>query len=419
MKSQRGANIMVDFLRGNLWEIKRSSTVKIFGGFLALAHFITYFVWMGGNNILSGWEKGDTYCHPLFENCEWLSSVSAHFFPFLTALYLILAGVTIFIFLFSSWVVLAWIFLGFVFFINSFFYIQDIRLSSNWHHLLIFLTFIYLFIPNKEKNLRLLLASIFIMMGLLKINAEWMSGLWFETQMGLPIKLGEWLAAVAILIETIVPLSLLMRDFRYFAIGFFSLLIYQTAVFYIDGFFAITMGLIFLVFFALHYWEQRKLETAYIYQSFIRPEPSRFWILLSLSLFWLPQTLSLIPISYPYFKPFEQALSLSPQVTSEECRQISFVTLGSNTFEISSPDLTKNWPDHLKCNPYIRMLEVRKACTQTENNTPAIVSSFLDRRSFKDKGFVRIFEFDNICEETHSRFNNLRFFSWNLNDNPH
>ena len=145
--------------------------------------------------------------------------------------------------------------------------------------------------------------------------------------------------------------------------------------------------------------ELRKAERQYIYQSFIRPEPSFVWGALLLVVFWSAQ---LEPfLSLPRDSHLKQVLSvwaLHPEAAHEECEQQTFAVYKNRIEEVEiEPQIVRQ--PAMFCNPYMRYLDLKGACTTFKEKDSEFVtlSSVFQVHNFREKTSYRAFEVQDFC----------------------
>src|SRR6185437_3248214 len=63
----------MEIIKSNLWEIKKSGSLKTLGGLLALAHVLQFCIWsMAGRLPLKLSAQGAPMCWSFMENCGWM-----------------------------------------------------------------------------------------------------------------------------------------------------------------------------------------------------------------------------------------------------------------------------------------------------------------------------------------------------------
>jgi hypothetical protein len=391
----------MEFLKSNLWEIKKSTVLQIFGGLLALAHLLTYLSWLrNGSAPLIYYANPTPMCWNLFENCMWVKLLSPPLMEFAFHGFGAVAVLAIGLFFFTRLVSLAWVLMALALALKTILYIQDVRLSGNIHYLLYVLNFVYLFVPNKSNLLRWMVVSYYVASGLLKLSPNWLTGQFFIDQLAVPIKLAEWLAAMAVLMEMLAPVALFFRDFKNFLIGYCCLILYHGLMWYTSGFFEPSVMLLILQIFPLLYYEEKKIEREYLYQSFIRPEPSQIWLWLGLTVFWTLQALPYIPhAELKRLKQVEHAFALAPVAASEECLQTTFVIYNDHMEEVEVAPPTDR-PPAFKCNPYLRFLDIKNACLERQTDSQfKTVMSYFQVRTLKDQTYRTAFEGQDLCRD--------------------
>lgn len=391
----------MEFLKSNLWEIKKSSVLQLFGGILSLAHVLTYWSWVQAGKLPLIYHANPTpMCWSLFESCMWMKFLSAPMMSFAFHSYCVIALLAMGLFFFSRLIGVAWFLLALLLALKALFYFQDLRLSTNVHYLLFVLNFCFLFIPSKPNMLRWMVVAYYVASGLLKLSPNWLTGQWFVDQLHVPIKLGEWLAAMAVLVEMLAPVALWFRDLRNFLIGYGCLILYHGLMWYASGYFEPSIMLLVLQIFPLLYYEERKVEREYLYQSFIRPEPNKAWVWIGMLTFCTVQALPYIPHqSLNSLRHLEQSLALAPVAASEECIQTTFIIFQDHMEEVDlKPPADR--PSAYKCNPYLRFLDIKAACRDMQEDSQfKTVMSYFQVRSLRDRAFRTAFQSQDLCSE--------------------
>ncbi|MGE0763113.1 MAG: DoxX family protein [Bdellovibrionales bacterium] len=391
----------MEFLKSNLWEIKKSTALQIFGGLLGIVHTLTYWSWLSAGKLpLQYHANPQPMCWSLFESCDWVKLLSPALMEVIFHGFGVLAILSIGVFFFTRITGLGWFMLFLVLLFKGILYIQDLRLSSNVNYAIFVLQFCYLFVPNKTNLLRWLLVSYYVASGLLKLSPNWLSGQWFVDQLHIPIKLGEWLAAVAVLAEMLAPVALFFRDLRNFLISYFVLIAYHGLMWYADSYLEPMIMLVLLQLFPLLSYEERKTEREYLYQSFIRPEPSRVWLWIGLIAFWTVQGLPYWPHhASSSLRHLEYGMALSPVAASQECEQTTFLVYQTHMEEIDVSQPTDR-PTAFRCNPYLRFLDLKAVCRERANEPEfKTLMSYFQIRNLKDKAFRPAFESDDFCSD--------------------
>jgi hypothetical protein len=171
-----------------------------------------------------------------------------------------------------------------------------------------------------------------------------------------------------------------------------------------------------LVYIALDEFELRKAEREYLYQSFIRPEPSFMWGAVLLAFFWAAQLTPFANLKRTSrIKAVLDIWALHPEAAHEECEQRTFARYKGRTEEIDLVPQMSRQPAML-CNTYLRFLDLKAACRQMHEADPDFVtlSSVLQVRNYRDKTSYRAFEIEDFCDPELT-FKRLGEVKWTTN----
>jgi hypothetical protein len=403
------------FLQANLWEINKSFSLRFLGAVLALSQGVIAFNWFyGANSPLKFARHSTTVCWPMITNCSWVKLLSpgiidATFWIFALSICL---SITLFIFTRAGGV--SAFFLWVASLLGFFLYTQDFRLSSNAGFLTFFLSFIFLLIPSKAISFRFIIFAIYLAFALLKLNADWLSGFWILEKVSAPDKLGEWVAALITLIELIAPAMLLIRDGRYFWSGWFALIAYHSAMAWLGLTHLSFLFIGLLIFLGLSDLEDRKLEREYIYQSFIHPEPSRFWTFLILTLFGFCQFAS----HYSWFsnntgvRSAVQLFTPYPISLVENCKGQLWKVYQNGWRQAEFPQVAGR-DNSMKCHPYLRFLDLKSECEtlKKEAGFVTVAAIFESKRLFEGSSQVH-FQSSDVCDANY-QFSDVGRVKWN------
>jgi len=407
----------MEIFRSNIWEIKKSGALKTLGGLLALFHIAQFYFWnTDGRLPLKLVQQGLPMCWSFMENCAWLHAIPFGLLTFIYYTYLVLIGIAACLLLLTEWVALGYWFLTLGTFLGLTLYFQDLRLSSNEGYLIFLFSLAYLFIPSKHRLMRRLVISFFVAHGLSEAAADWLSGIWYMDHLHAPVKLAEWLAAMSVLVQMIGAGAMLFRDGRYFWTGWLTLFFYTCSHVYMGDMLASCLAIGSLLYLAFDELELRKAEREYIYQSFIRPEPSFLWGGLLLLVFWSAQLMPFVSMARE--SRVRKALSvwtLHPEAANEDCDQTTFAIYNNRVEEIEiTPQLSRQ--PAMFCNPYLRYLDLKGMCKVLKEKEADFVtlSSALNIRNFRDKTSYRAFEVQDFCNPSLT-YRNAGEVQWTMN----
>lgn len=389
----------MEFFRANLWEIKKSTSVRLFGLALSLGHILTFAYWSLKNQLpLQYAQSGSSMCWPYLESCDLITSFPTSVLSLIFGSYFLFSLIACFVLFSSRLIGVAWFFVFLATVLKFILYAQDYRLAMNIQFLHFLLLASWLFIPSKVLTIKFLVVSYFLTSGIQKLSPEWLIGKWFLDHGEIPVKLAEWFAALGAMIEFIAPMVLFFRDSRYFSPAFLTLSAYLAGLIYAGEFFAPSLLLLFILIFPLYIFEQHRLEREFIYQSFIRPEPNKFWAYLFVLLFILGQAL-------PYFDNLPKPLSIYSQITKlttkqkiQECRQFSFQIYNNRWTELEMSSTATDLDSILTCDSYLQFLKSKSQCEKfkDEKNFESM-SSFFYIRGLKDVDYQPVFEIPDVC----------------------
>jgi hypothetical protein len=407
----------MEFIRANLYEIKKSGSLRTLGGLLALFHLLQFYIWWDAGNLpLKFVSQGLPMCWSLMENCGWIRALPFGLLSFFFYTYGVFVALAALFFLLSELVGLAYYLLFISAFLAMTLYFQDLRLSSNEGYFILFMSFAYLLVPSKHRLMRWLAVSFFAARGLSQASPDWLSGVWYLEHLGLPIKLGEWLAAVSVLVQMIGGAALILRDGRYFWTGWIALFLFEGFNLYVGELMPASLAMGALLYIALDEIELRKAEREYVYQSFIRPEPSFFWGGILLAFFWAAQLTPFAGLDrHSRLKAFLDTWALHPEAAHEECDQRTFAVFKDRIEEVSVEPQISRQPA-MMCNTYLRFLDLKGTCKQMAEADSNFVtlSSVLQVRNFREKTNYRAFEVKDFCNADLT-FKRLGEVKWNTN----
>jgi len=390
----------MEYLKSNIWEIKKSGSLKTLGALLALFHILQFYLWWDDGDLpLKFVKQGLPMCWSLLENCDWLRGIPSEILAVFYYTYAGTMALAAIVLLLSDFVALGFYLMLGGMVCGMLMYFQDLRLSSNEGYFIFFMSFAYLLIPSKHRLMRWLIVSFFAARGLSQASPDWLSGNWYREHLQIPVKLAEWFAALSLLVQMIGSVALLFRDARYFWSGWLLLFFFECTHLYMGELLATSTGLGALLYVVFDEFEMRKQEREYIYQSFIRPEPSFILGALFLALFWSAQLTPFLQL--PHGSKIRQVLdvwALHPEAAQEDCDQRTFAVYKKRIEQIEVQPQMSRQPA-MQCNVYMRFLDVKALCGQLKESDPDFVtlSSVLDIRSYRDKTNYRAFEVRDFC----------------------
>jgi hypothetical protein len=407
----------MEIFRTNLYEIKKSGSLKMLGGIIALCHFLQFCIWYSdAHTPLRLVQQDVPMCWSLFESCDWLRVVPLGLLKVFYYSYGVTACLAALVLLLSELVAFGYTLLVLSSFFGVCLYFQDLRLSSNDGFFIFLASFTFLLMPSKHRLMRGLVVSFFVARGMSQASPDWLTGNWYIEHLRLPIKLAEWFAALSVLIQMIGGACLLFRDSRFFLTGWISLLVFACAQLYMGEILQPCIAIGALAYVLFDEFELRKAEREYLYQSFIRPEPSILWGGILLAIFWLAQLMPLTGIKAG--SSLHQLLdvwALHPEAAQEDCEQKTFAIYQDRIEEVVVEALISRQAS-MACNTYIRYLDLKSMCRSLKEKDAKFVtiSSEMRVRNYREKSARKVFEVQDFCAEDLT-FKRLGEVQWNTN----
>ncbi len=200
------------YFRKNIAEIAADPVLRIYGAALAALHVLTFLSWRSFSleTMLARGHLG--ICWPFFENCSQYRLLSPE--GVRLVLWGYLGASVLAVLLFCSRRFLPWAY-GTLLFVNLYkaaIWLQDYRLRANQHYMALFVSLIFLFLPNKRRLLSYQIVAFYFWAGLLKLDKEWLSGAaLYGTPLGVPQGLIPMACAYVVVLETCLVFGLLAR----------------------------------------------------------------------------------------------------------------------------------------------------------------------------------------------------------------
>jgi hypothetical protein len=240
------------FIRNQIDEIASSRTLRWFGGLLSLTHSITFIQWNRGNFIFRLFSRhfGGAICWPFFPSCEAFQDLLNPIGRPLLFGYLAISLVVAFAFFQGRRISWAYFGLLTLMFIKAALQAIDYRMMGNYHYMPYLMTFAFLFIPRKSIVIRWLIVACYLAAGVLKLNAEWLSG---AALLELPGHIPPWAlrlgCAYVVVLEMILIFGLMsrLRKFRWNV--FIQLILFHIISWFEVGFmYPLTMACLISIF---------------------------------------------------------------------------------------------------------------------------------------------------------------------------
>ncbi len=443
---------MSKLFRASLWEIRRSPALQKFGFALGFGFLLIFKAGLTeGQGSFYQPQGGSELCPMLSFWCSWFMGQSVTW-DHLAHFGLITSSLAALMFFFNRWLHLAcWLLFG-----THMSLLFLYGLNGTWANshivLMLMAAFLFLWVPNKKDCLRILVAGFLVTTGLNFLNTEWLTGSWILERLPVQPKMGEWLSALVALSYIVAPALLLIRDVRFFAVGFLLATATQVLLFIVDQPFEPAIQSLGLSLFLFAFIEERKQARERFFQSYVHPEPSRLWVLLVFILFLVSQAPVRFALGPAALQLWTSSLVIRPKLQSHQCRVLQYwhetqehhvaigrVSMDSETSSevmrsaqrgtesekpavpsdptktpLLADDVSREKSSHhsskdlLPCQPRHLVNLAMKNCGSAQG--PIDAAFYL--RSFQEIQFVKIFHSHNICQEGDKLVEQLRIQSW-------
>lgn len=266
----------MEWIKSNLWEINKSFSTKALGVLLSLTNIFTYLYWQYWFTPV--FDSASKTAWPIFYPIADLMTLPVGFLKVLMALFLFFSTLAALGMFSARLLAPAWGSLVISFFIKIVIYTQDYNLISNTQNLLILLHLVFLFFPQKKWTVHSLVILFLVNLGLLKLNSNWLSGDILKWHLPSPESTRHFLATMSFLVEMIAPFGLLFRNWQVKVVSL--LLLFADSIFigaFYNQFDAVILSTL-LGSFVFQQIEAMRRYDDVIYQTYIRPEPTFFWL---------------------------------------------------------------------------------------------------------------------------------------------
>ncbi len=384
----------MEFIKSNLWEIRNSTSLKFLGFVISLSHAALLYSWWGNAPLLLGHTP---LCWSFLPNCQDLVFSTQGNIQILKYLYVLLTAISLLAFSTNRALGFGLLTLSSASIVNLIFLFYDSSFNTNLNSFVLTMTFFFICIPQKVRVAKVVIISSYFIWGLLKVNNEWLAGYWLSKNLEfyLPPKGIEWVAAISLFAELVVPLFLLSKQTQRFYTGITLILIYSIFTGYIQGIETFLIHLLVILFFVVNFFEEEKEARESIYRSFIRPEPTKLWVAFSIVFIWAFQ---MFPQGFFAAIPkIDWPLAYQKNPIPVECKYHSFVVF-ENELHHHSSKLIEAPVERMHCNSQMYLKNSQKLCEEFGSQPKfAGVSAYFLKRVISQKDFTRVFEAENVC----------------------
>jgi len=369
--------------RKNLQEIGASETLRWLGFLVLLGHIMTFlFVMPEGILFLSN--TLNPQCWSYFPGCELLHMPSKLFWLFYFCFYLCVSLLGLISF-YRGQIRRAFICLISATALKTLFLIIDRSFMGNYHFMHVLYCLVYIFFPQKELSLKILLAWFYLAAGSLKLNIEWLSG----AAVGggpqfLPPILQMWSYAYVVVLELIVVWGLFSVKPWIRWLSFAQFFIFHLVSFYWVGYFYPSIVLSMLMVFPF---------------SWINPLPEKAiprQAIVLVAILGLFQVTAFFSEKDPAIFSHRRLASMNMFDARSVCA-IGFQLHQDEKLMIFNPDL-RPLGVRVRCDANIVLNQAKNMCLESARikNFKALDIAMLSKR-FTDDGFAEVYKISDVC----------------------
>jgi hypothetical protein len=249
------------FIWGQIDEIRWDPALLWYGASIAAVNSLTAFHWLTRQPVSRILDPAlAPICWPFIPDCRTLRVLTPDQISAVVCALLALGIVNVILFLRPRYVAVAFWLLLAATALKMAILLEDYRLILNQHYMSNWVVFSFLFVPSKRRTLPYLLVLFYVWAGLLKLNAEWLSG---EALYGLrPLNLPQaWIPAACayvIALELVIVFGVLSRRPWVFWSAFSQLIFFHISSFWVVGaFYPVLMFLLLPILFLVRYFGPR------------------------------------------------------------------------------------------------------------------------------------------------------------------
>jgi hypothetical protein len=392
-------------------EIRDDPALRFYGSILALGQFLVYYAWVQSRNNYLG--PSNPVCWPFFEDCYKYRFFNPFEIQVILAVFGACAIFCAYLFLRHKNVAVAYAWLIILNIFKMALLFQDYRLRQNQHYMLFFVTFVYLFLPNKRNLLRYTLVLFYIWAAGLKLNAEWLSGkalyhapLWIH---------GRWIpiaCAYVLVLEFFISWGLLSANKFIFWLSFAQFILFHIVSWPVVFYFYPLLMIGLMAIFPLTYFIKVKDRPQSLIHTLARfKEPASTYIFIAFF-----SMLQLVPRAFPgnsaitgEGRLFALHMFDAQVVCSGE--MVLHYKYGSRKISIPFP----NGP-RIKCDPIVYYSKASQYCYKNHSNPSFIdLDIYYSARLSSQPVMHPLVSISEFCGR-HLRYHMLKHNDWILTD---
>ena len=383
--------LKIKFIIKNIEEIEKSKALRIYGGFLALTHIVTWYFWFSAEGFQNILLDPLPICWSFMNKCQVYRGWSDTFWESVSYFYLGLSILVSFFFFFTPKVRVSYfLFLGITLFKFTLF-LADYRLMGNYHYMPFIVSLFYLLILDKKNSIMGSLVVFYISAGLLKLDTEWLSGSALLENFFIGGEVLEWLLAYTIIFEVLVVSLSLSSSLLLFLFSFPQIIGFHALSWHIVGYFYPCMMFLLLMAFPLFRFKFNKNKLAFINDLNIKKASLiSAGILLSIQI--LPRVLS------PDLAVDSQGrlFTLNMLDARVQCEHFSYVVSDDGKSIVETSSERDDLGTRISCDPLVYLSEAQRLCLDSKVKK---VPVYLVSKKSTHNDWKMVLNYKNYCDE--------------------
>jgi len=399
-----------NYFQTQITEIKNDTALRIFGVFMGMGHVYSVMNWMAKKQYMNLAKTGEPLCWPFFEDCFKYRFFNSVEMKGIFVLFGICALIGALLFIPKRYCTLAyWWQIGINIF-KTLIYIQDFRMRMNQHYILYFISFVFLFMPNKRNSIRYLLTLIYFGAGLLKYNAEWISG---QALNGEPLFIsGGWIPVsclYVIVLESCIVFGTLAKNKYIFWAAVFQLYLFHIISWPLVGFFYPLLMFSLLMVFPLARFIKNTTDPPSLITSFLQGKQHVSTYILT-GIFLCLQFI-------PMIMPGDAKLTREGRLFALHMFDALVYCNGDLTLKFKDGGTEKikipmNETTRIKCDPVVNFSRARRYCWQHEDDPNfSDLDFYYEARRSREKEMRPLVDVKDFCSQN-LNYNMLRPNAW-------
>ncbi|MGE4130212.1 MAG: PQQ-binding-like beta-propeller repeat protein [Bdellovibrionales bacterium] len=376
---------MRDYLKDRWAEISRSPALQIYGAALTVLHLLTTFYWWKKWPIRMADADG-AICFPYFSTCHLVHGGTEALYQNVLILYGVFSLLILGFWIAKKWRE-AWLGLLLITVLKFALMSLDYRFMGNFHYISYWVISAFLFLPHAQKFIPLLLCAIYFSSGLLKINAEWLTGAAISVELPLPPLVNQILLFLTVVLQLVGVWGILFRKPSFFWPAYLGLIAFHAFSFWIVGFFFPAVMFVILLLPLLN-----------------RRYPPRGGLKISHSIF-----LGL----YGFFQLIPHLASGDSALTGEgrtfslnlfdshtSCQSFAHIRTKGRIAQVSFE--TETFAARIHCDPLVYFWTIQRICREMKDESDFVnVDWYMLSRRATDHAYSRIVEARDFCTNEH------------------